>query len=548
MTYQISELSKQSSGSSRKHSLKNKGSSKLNSVSEQLQLDASSAVGYRQQQQQDVFQPPYSFVMGGDGGIVVGNGYDSNQSMGKGSGNTFNSTNSWFFPPENNNIGQESAHHGKDHYYANPSSSSSSAHVTFEDHADNSSSRKKSYRPKKEKASKEPKKQKELKSKSKKSNVKDDTVHDDFDCFNLSEPPRSIEKKRRSKKSKNDDDSVDYNYNIYDSAKSSKRRKNKGEEQSESNNNAADDLSAMESAIATLDSLTTASVNNNNNNNQSTSIINRRRKRELQINVEGAGMSISHLDNINNPHSLVGGVLSGMLPPSGTPFHAFPSKTHLRSMTAAGGALSSLSNLQHFSYNESSPTFHHDMFGPFSDTPTNYMSADLHMSNSFRNDSHADFDEATANHFPSPRTGDFVKGASPSRWSGGSTASIGMFSFPDHPPLSVGGNSIDDIVNAAGMFQNHQEHQDQEESFSKKMKKTKRVDPNKRESNESGVSEISAISGLTALSDNANLINGIYNVEISPRGVDNLLESPYLFDVGVNTAFDGFYSGYDEVK
>jgi hypothetical protein len=98
------------------------------------------------------------------------------------------------------------------------------------------------------------------------------------------------------------------------------------------------------------------------------------------------------------------------------------------------------------------------------------------------------------------------------------------------------------------MFQNQQEHQDQEESFSKKMKKTKRVDPNKRESNESGVSEISAISGLTALSDNANLINGIYNVEISPRGGDNLLESPYLFDVGVNTAFDGFYSGYDEVK
>jgi len=173
------------------------------------------------------------------------------------------------------------------------------------------------------------------------------------------------------------------------------------------------------------------------------------------------------------------------------------------------------------------------------------------MSNSFRgnnnNDTHADFDEATANHFPSPRTGDFVKGASPGRWSGGSSASsIGMFSFHEHPP-SVGGHSIDDIVNAAGMFQHQQEQheQEQEESFSKKMKKTKRVDPNKRESNESGISEISAISGLTALSDNLNLINGIYNVEISPRG-ENLLESPYLFDVGVNTGFDGFYNGYDE--
>jgi hypothetical protein len=44
-----------------------------------------------------------------------------------------------------------------------------------------------------------------------------------------------------------------------------------------------------------------------------------------------------------------------------------------------------------------------------------------------------DFDEAVAAHFPSPRTGDHIKGNSPYRWSGGSASSnvANFFNFPD---------------------------------------------------------------------------------------------------------------------
>lgn len=171
--------------------------------------------------------------------------------------------------------------------------------------------------------------------------------------------------------------------------------------------------------------------------------------------------------------------LSDMGPPDDTPRRSF----RLKSATGAGsmsmGPLTSLSNFNSFMYAMESPfggtlsVDKHVMFpdmvsgypgGIVRDTPSNLMHLDPPMSGrggilgsgglstSMTTDSmRFDFDQAVAEHFPSPRNGELIKGSSPHRWSGGSTTSMnsGIFSFPELPYSRTA--SLDCIADAAAI-------------------------------------------------------------------------------------------------
>ena len=176
--------------------------------------------------------------------------------------------------------------------------------------------------------------------------------------------------------------------------------------------------------------------------NNDSSIIKRRRKGELQIMVD-AGLTMSSLNSAgpltnairaNNLHSLMGGGISDMGPPGDTP---------RRSNRLKNGPLSTMSNLGTLNYLDSpfmeKSLLFSDGFGPFGvDTPSKLMHLDPPLSKTSISGEGVrfDFDEAVAAHFPSPRTGDHIKGSSPYRWSGGSVGSGAFFNFPDSTTAS----------------------------------------------------------------------------------------------------------------
>jgi hypothetical protein len=220
-------------------------------------------------------------------------------------------------------------------------------------------------------------------------------------------------------------------------------------------------------------------TNQNSNSQNKTkggdgSIIKRRRKGELRVVVDG-GLNLVGSAHKHNLHSLLGGGLSDMGPPTfnldGTTNNERRSSQRLKS----GAPLSSLSNLNTLSnldspYNGgrgnsdcgSSGDKHfqqHPLLGTNGellllgsgygiDTPgtltttrglfdlkTNGLltSSGLGLHTGGGPESvRFDFDEVAA-HFPSPRAGEHVKGSSPYRWSAGSTNSMnsGFFSFSD---------------------------------------------------------------------------------------------------------------------
>ncbi len=223
------------------------------------------------------------------------------------------------------------------------------------------------------------------------------------------------------------------------------------------------------------------------------SIIKRRRKGELQIMVD-SGLTMGTVNTAgpltnairaNNLHSLMGGGIGDMGPPGETPRRSARLKN-------GGGALSTLSNLGTLNYLDSpfmeKSLLFSDGFAPFGvDTPSRLMHLDPPLSKSATaaEGVRFDFDEAVAAHFPSPRTGDHIKGNSPYRWSGGSAGSgvSGFFNFPDS---TVGGqkpnSSLEAAMNAplstvpSSSNQNLQETNDQANIYAKKFKKALKKD------------------------------------------------------------------------
>jgi hypothetical protein len=216
---------------------------------------------------------------------------------------------------------------------------------------------------------------------------------------------------------------------------------------------------------------------NHNNNSQNTkggdgSIIKRRRKGELRVVVDG-GLNLVGSAHKHNLHSLLGGGLSDMGPPTFNLDGTTNNNERRSSQRLKSGApLSSLSNLNTLSnldspYNGgrsnndggSGEKHQHPLLGTNGellllgsgfgiDTPGTLSTTrglfDL-KSNGLLTSSglglitgggtesvRFDFDEVAA-HFPSPRAGEHVKGSSPYRWSAGSTGSMnsGFFSFSD---------------------------------------------------------------------------------------------------------------------
>lgn len=229
---------------------------------------------------------------------------------------------------------------------------------------------------------------------------------------------------------------------------------------------------------------------NSSGNNNASSIIKRRRKGDLSITVDGGAAAVTKAPL----HSLAGGGIGEMLPPDDTP------RRSMRSAKNANGPLTSLSNFNNFMYAMESPfgldkhVMFPDMLG--ADTPSNLMHLDPPMSKGplgtgMTTDSRFDFDQAVAEHFPSPRAGEQIKGSSPYRWSAGSTNSVSssIFSFPEIPYTSREG-SIEHIMDAAKAVN------EEENIYAKKFKKSHR-----RESKRDSAIESSAISGLAALSN-----------------------------------------------
>lgn len=471
VTYQISDLSKQSSGSNRKS---------------QKGLQAFGGKGG--------FMPGYP---GGMTSLDMPGGYMLDGSFpGGGSGNiTLSSTNSAFFP-ETSPTGI--LHHGN---YPRSSNGGNGATVTFSDlptpvmeyltgitdhfggkadfHSGADSSlgkgKGKALKPKKEKKEKTSKRDRDL---------------DDADSPERNndgnDVPSSTEIKKRGRKPKADkqaaqtssqhfDDAAD----VQDGKGARKRRKNSRYDDEEEQEYLHSSSSLGGDASST-----------------GGSIIKRRRKGELQIMVDGgAGLTaggyqaLHSSDNryANGLHSLAGGVLSAMGPPDDTPRRSFRMRSTTAAAAAAHQGLGSLGGYGGYGNYMESP-FNPDIFSVFIDTPSNLAHGDPLLSSKPNTGTAADamrfdFDEVAA-HFPSPRAGEQLKGSSPSRWSGGSTTSInsGFFNFPD-PSLMKDGMP--------------------EEGFARKGKKSKR-ESRQRDSAESGISvfsEMSAISGLAALSE-----------------------------------------------
>jgi hypothetical protein len=245
------------------------------------------------------------------------------------------------------------------------------------------------------------------------------------------------------------------------------------------------------------------------------SIIKRRRKGELNIMVDGGGPanpyhglhSSTTAKYANGLHSLAGGVLSAMGPPDDTPRRSF----RMRNAAAAAGAqgLNSLGGPAGYGAYIESP-FNPDIFNVFIDTPSNLMQGDMIPSkpNTGTNADamRFDFDDVAA-HFPSPRTGEMLKGSSPSRWSGGSAASIGSGFFFGDPSVMK--------ASAEGMGDSGRRRSARRDS--------------KRDSAESGISEfseMSAISGLAAMSEDHSDIGFSKPMQYGSAGDRAVMRSP----------------------
>ena len=546
VTYQISDLSKQSSGSNRKtQKNKNNNSNNMN-YSSYLDFDGQSHYMIDPDSQYPATGQQQPLQHGGSGNITI------------------SSTSSAFFP-ELSPSGILHSMGGQHHHRS--SSSGHNPSVTFSELPtpvleyltgmsdqmttttnEGNSKNKRGTKAKKEKAPRGRKNQ----------------VEDSPERMENSDIPSSMDVKKRGKKKINGNNNEDNEQLLPNEGKGArKRRKNSKYEDN-------DDEDEDFSGINTNDT----SINTTANSTNGGSIIKRRRKGELQIMVDGgsgAGQnnysalhssSNTNTKYANGLHSLAGGVLSAMGPPDDTP------RRNLRLRGAQG--LNSLGGPQAYSGYMESP-FNPDMFSVFIDTPSNLLHTDILSSKpntgTAADAMRFDFDEVAA-HFPSPRAGEQLKGASPSRWSGGSAASMhsGFFSFPD--PTSTKAH------NSTGL----EDH----DLFSKKGRK------NKRDSAESAIStfsEMSAISGLAALSEDTGDIGFHKPVHYedqrlsmemrSPVGVAStsssahqygvgapsrpgkkekdlspsmLLDSPSLCDVGVGSALQDAAGGDEQVK
>lgn len=212
------------------------------------------------------------------------------------------------------------------------------------------------------------------------------------------------------------------------------------------------------------------------------SIIKRRKKNELQILVENP----SHVNNANNPPSLLN------ITPSTIPSGLLTSviKTNnlqgfVGSVNNPFGDLNSVANINHTATPSNSNNNNNNntnletpqrkssrlkslnsfsslsnlsgLDSPFDpslfsniDTPSRFIDPALTKSNFFMNDViKFDFDEAVAGHFPSPRAGEFLKGASPSRWCSSTVGNnSNIFNFSE-PPVALSGKSALSTTNSS---------------------------------------------------------------------------------------------------
>lgn len=478
MTYQISDLSKQSSGSNRK-----------------------SQKGMAGYSGKGGFMPGFPGGMTSldmPGGYMLDGPFPSTQ----GSGNvTLSSTNSAFFP-ETSPTGI--LHHGSSSYARSSNGGGGGGTVTFSDlptpvmeyltgitdhfggKADFHSGADSSLGGKgKAKASRVKKEKKDKASRRDRDDDEGDSPEQGGGGDRTDEPS-STEIKKRVRKPKADKQVAPYQFDeIIDASESKSGRRRR-------RNSRYDDEEEQEYLNGTGSISADASSSGG-------SIIKRRRKGELQIMVDAAGATAGGnyqaLHSSSNAyagglHSLAGGVLSAMGPPEDTPRRSFRMRSTTAAAAAAQQGLGSLGGYGAYGANYMESPFNPDIFSVFIDTPSNMANIDPMLLSSKPNTGTAadamrfDFDEVAA-HFPSPRAGEQLKGSSPSRWSGGSTTSInsGFFNFPDPSMLKDGMPDAD--------------------AFAKKGKRSRR-DSRQRDSAESGISvfsEMSAISGLAALSE-----------------------------------------------